>query len=415
MSNKHVVVKKVDGDAWKEALNKSFEKNVKKVKVDGFREGKCPRNIFEKKYGVESLYNDAVDMILPNLYSEVLTESKLVPVVQPSIDIKSIDKNGVEIEFTIITEPEVKIKKYTGLGVKREKAKVSAEEVETEINRLREQYAEIEIKEGKIKKGDTAVIDFEGFKDGVAFDGGKGENYPLEIGSNTFIPGFEDALIGLKTGDKKDINLTFPEDYPSEELKGQAVVFKVTVHEVKTRKLPEINEEFFDDIGIENVNSLEELKKHIKKDLTEQKEKSIDNKFIDEILEAVRKETTIDIPDELVHEEIHRMLDTYDQRLHMQGLSLDQYLQFSKKSIDDLEEELKPEAEKNITYRYMMEEIAKKEKIDVTDKEREEETERLAKMYQMTKEELVKAFGGKDMVGYDLKMRKALEFLKENN
>ena len=280
---------------------------------------------------------------------------------------------------------------------------------------MREQYAEIEIKEGKIKKGDTAVIDFEGFKDGVAFDGGKGENYPLEIGSNTFIPGFEDALIGLKTGDKKDINLTFPEDYPSEELKGQAVVFKVTVHEVKTRKLPEINEEFFDDIGIENVNSLEELKKHIKKDLTEQKEKSIDNKFIDEILEAVRKETTIDIPDELVHEEIHRMLDTYDQRLHMQGLSLDQYLQFSKKSIDDLEEELKPEAEKNITYRYMMEEIAKKEKIDVTDKEREEETERLAKMYQMTKEELVKAFGGKDMVGYDLKMRKALEFLKENN
>ena len=415
MSNKHVIIKKADSNVWKEALDKSFEKNVKKVKVDGFREGKCPRNIFEKKYGVESLYNDAVDMILPNLYSEVLTESKLVPVVQPSIDIKSIDKNGVEIEFTIITEPEVEIKKYTGLGVKREKAKVSAEEVETEINRLREQYAEIEIKEGKIKKGDTAVIDFEGFKDGVAFDGGKGENYPLEIGSNTFIPGFEDALIGLKTGDKKDINLTFPEDYPSEELKGQAVVFKVTVHEVKTRKLPEINEEFFDDIGIENVNSLEELKKHIKKDLTEQKEKSIDNKFIDEILEAVRKETTIDIPEELVHEEIHRMLDTYDQRLHMQGLSLDQYLQFSKKSIDDLEEELKPEAEKNITYRYMMEEIAKKEKIDVTDKEREEETERLAKMYQMTKEELVKAFGGKDMVGYDLKMRKALQFLKENN
>ena len=415
MSNKHVIVKKVEKKVWEEALNKSFEKNVKKVKVDGFREGKCPRNVFEKKYGVESLYNDAIDMVLPNLYTEVLKESKLEPVVQPSIDIKSIDKNGAEIEFTIITAPEVKIKKYTGLKVKKEKVKVTDEEIENEVNRLREQYAEIEIKDGKIEKGDTAVIDFEGFKDGVAFDGGKGENYPLEIGSNTFIPGFEEALIGLKTGDKKDIDLTFPKDYPSEDLKGQKVVFKVIVHEVKTRKLPEINEDFFDDLGIENVNSIKELKEHLKKDITEQKEKEMDNKFIDDILEAVRKETTIDLPEELVHEEIHRMLDTYDQRLHMQGLSLDQYLSFSKKSIEDLEEELKPEAEKNITYRYMMEEIANKEKIEVTDKEREEETDRLAKMYQMTKEELIKAFGGKDMIGYDLKMRKALEFLKENN
>ena len=415
MSNKHVVVKKVEKDAWKEALNKSFLKNVKKVKVDGFREGKCPRNIYEKKFGVESLYNDAVDIVLPNLYTEVLKESKLEPVVQPSIDIKSIDKDGVEIEFTIVTAPEVKIKKYTGLKVKKEKAKITDEEVDKEVERLRDQYAEIEIKDGKIEKGDTAVIDFEGFKDDVAFDGGKGENYPLEIGSNTFIPGFEDQLIGLKSGDSKDVKLTFPEDYPSEDLKGQKVVFKVKVHEVKARKLPEINEDFFDDLGIENVNSLDELKKHLKKDLTEQKEKEIDNKFVDDILEAVRNETTIELPEELIHEEVHRMLDTYDQRLHMQGLSLDQYLKFSNKSIDDLEDELKPEATKNITYRYMMEEIAKLENIEVTDKERDEEAERLAIMYNMTKEELIKAFGGKDMVGYDLKMRKALEFLKENN
>lgn len=415
MSNKHVIVKKVEKKVWEESLNKSFEKNVKKVKVDGFREGKCPRNVFEKKYGVESLYNDAIDILLPSLYTEVLNESKLEPVVQPSIDIKSIDKDGVEIEFTIVTAPEVKIKKYTGLKVKKEKVKVTDEEIEAEVNRLRDQYAEIEIKDGKIENGDTAVIDFEGFKDDKAFDGGKGENYPLEIGSNTFIPGFEEALIGLKSGDKKDIKLTFPKDYPSEELKGQKVVFKVTIHEVKTRKLPEINEEFFDDLGIENVHSEKELKEHLKKDLTEQKEKDIDNKFIDDILEAVRKETTIELPEELIHEEIHHMLDTYDQRLHMQGLSLEQYLKFSKKSIDDLEDELKPEAEKNITYRYMMEEIAKKEKFEVTDKERDEEADRLAKMYQMTKEELIKAFGGKDMISYDLRMRKALEFLKENN
>ena len=415
MSNKHVIVKKVEKTIWTEALNKSFEKNVKKVKVDGFREGKCPRNVFEKKYGVESLYNDAIDFVLPSLYTEVLKESKLEPIIQPSIDVKSIDKNGIEIEFTITTKPEVIIKKYKDLKVKKDKVKVTDEEVEKEIERLRDQYAEIEIKEGKIKKGDTAVIDFEGFKDGKAFDGGKGENYPLEIGSNTFIPGFEDALIGLKSGDKKDIELTFPEDYPSEDLKGQKVVFKVTIHEVKTRVLPEINEDFFDDLGIEEVNSLEELKKHLKKDLTEQKEKEADNKFIDDLLEATSKETTVDLPEELIHEEVHRMIDTYDQRLHMQGLSLDQYLQFSKKSIEDLEEELKPEAKKNITYRYMMEEIARLEKIEPTEKERDEEADRLAKMYQMTKDELIKAFGGNDMIGYDLKMRKALELLKEYN
>lgn len=415
MSNKHVIVKKIEKDTWKSALDKSFEKNVKKVKVDGFREGKCPRNIFEKKYGVESLYNDAIDSVLPSLYTEVLKESKLEPVVQPSIDIKNIDENGAEIEFTIITAPTANVKKYKGLKVKREKIEVTKKEVEEEIQRLREQYAEIELKEGKIKKGDTAVIDFEGFKENKAFDGGKGENYPLEIGSNTFIPGFEDALIGLKSGDTKDVELKFPEDYPSEELKGQDVVFKVTIHEVKTRKLPEINEDLFDDLGLEDVHSKEELEKHIEKEIKERKEKNAENKLIDEILESVAKETEIEIPEELVHEEIHRMLHTYDERLHMQGLSLDQYLQFTKKTMEDMENELKDEAEKNITYRYMIEEIANKEKIEATDKEVDEEAERLAQMYQMTKEELINAFGDKEMIKYDLKMRRTIEFLKENN
>ena len=253
MSNKHVILKKVEGENWKNALDKSFLKNVKEAKVDGFRKGKCPRDVFEKKYGVEALYNDAVDIVLPGLYTEVLKESALEPVVQPSIDIKEINKDGVSIEFTIITAPVANVKKYTGLKVTREKVKVTDEEITEEINRLKDQYAEIAVKEGKIESGDTAVIDFEGFKDGVAFEGGKGENYPLEIGSNTFIPGFEDALIGLSTGDKKDIPLTFPENYPSEELKGAKVVFKVTVHEVKTRLIPELDKDFFTDLGIEGV------------------------------------------------------------------------------------------------------------------------------------------------------------------
>ena len=413
--SKNKIVKKVEKKVWDSALDKSFEKNVKKVKVDGFREGKCPRNVYEKKFGVESLYNDAIDALLPTLYSEVLNESGLEPVVQPEIDIKKIDKSGVEIEFTIITKPEVKVKKYKDLKVKKPTVKVTKEEIENEIKNLRNDYAEIELKDGKIENGDTAVIDFEGFKDGVAFSGGKGENYPLEIGSKTFIPGFEEALIGLKTGDKKDVELTFPEDYPSEELKGQKVVFKVTVHEVKTRVLPELNKEFFEDLGYEDVTNEKELENHVKEHLKEHKELDAENKQIDEILEKVRENTEIDIPEELIHEEIHRMLDSYDQRLRTQGLNLDQYLEFSKKKIEDLEDELKPEAEKNITYRYMMEEIAKLEKIEVTDEEADAEAERLSIMYNMTKEELIKAFGGREFLLYDTKMRKALEFLKNNN
>lgn len=415
MSNKHVIVKKIEKDTWKNALDKSFEKNVKKVKVDGFREGKCPRNIFEKKFGKESLYDDAINAVLPTLYTEVLKENSLEPVVQPTIDIKNIGEDGVEIEFTVITAPTANVKKYKGLKVKKEKVSVTKEEIEDEIERLRNQYAEIELKEGKIEKGDTAVIDFEGFKDGKAFEGGKGENYPLEIGSNTFIPGFEDALIGLKSGDEKDVELKFPEDYPSEELKGQEVVFKVTIHEVKTRKLPEVNEDLFDDLGLEDVHSKEDLEKHVEKEIKERKEKAAENKLIDELLEKVAKETEIELPEELVHDEVHRMLHTYDDRLHMQGLSLDQYLKFTKKTMEDMENELKDEAAKNITYRYMIEEISNKENITATDEEVEEEIDRLAKLYQMTKEELISAFGDKEMIKYDLRMRRTIEFLKENN
>lgn len=415
MSNKHVILKKVEGENWKNALDKSFLKNVKEAKVDGFRKGKCPRDVFEKKYGVEALYNDAVDIVLPGLYTEVLKESALEPVVQPSIDIKEINKDGVSIEFTIITAPVANVKKYTGLKVTREKVKVTDEEITEEINRLKDQYAEIAVKEGKIESGDTAVIDFEGFKDGVAFEGGKGENYPLEIGSNTFIPGFEDALIGLSTGDKKDIPLTFPENYPSEELKGAKVVFKVTVHEVKTRLIPELDKDFFTDLGIEGVTNETELRNHVKNNISLRKEKEADNKLVEDILASVAKETEIVLPEELIHDEIHHMIDNYAQRLQMQGLSLEQYMKFTKQTFESLEEQLKPEAKKNITYRYMLEEIAKKEGIVISDEEADNEAETLSHTYQMTKQELINAFGGIEMIKYDLKIRKTIDFLKENN
>ena len=253
------------------------------------------------------------------------------------------------------------------------------------------------------------MIDFEGFKDGVPFEGGKGENYPLEIGSNTFIPGFEDQLIGLKSEEEKDVVVTFPEDYPSEELKGQEVTFKVLVHEVKTRIVPELDEEFFKDLAIEGVNSVEELEKYSEDLIKTRKEQAAENKLIDELLEKIAEQTEMELPEELVHEEIHRMLDSYRQRLQMQGLSLEQYMEFTKKTMEDLEKELESEAKKNITYRYMIEEVSKLENIEVTDEEAEKEAERLSELYQMSKEELVNAFGGIDMIKYDSKMRKTIE------
>ena len=415
MANKNVITKVVEGEEWKKALTASFNKNVKEVKVDGFRKGKCPRDIYEKKYGIESLYNEAINVVLPDLYSKVLKESKLEPVVQPSIDIKSIDKDKAELEFTIITAPEVKIKKYKGLEVKKDTVKVTKEEIKEEIEKLRNQYAEIVIKTDKIVNGDTAVIDFEGFKDDVAFEGGKGENYPLEVGSNTFIPGFESQLIGLKTDDKKDIKVTFPEDYPNADLKNKEVVFKVTVHEVKTRSIPEINDDFFKDLALDGVNSLEKLEEHCKNLVKDRKEQEAENKYVNDVLDAVAKETKIDLPEELIHEEIHHMVDNYSERLKMQGLTLEQFMQMTNTTMDKLEEQLKPEAEKNITYRYMLEEISKQEKINVTDKAAEKEAEKLAEMYQMTKEELIQAIGGLDMIKYDLKVKKTIDFLKENN
>ena len=379
MKNKQTIIKTVEGKAWENALTESFNKNVKDVKVDGFRKGKCPRNIYEKKYGIESLYNDAINVVLPTIYSEVLKESKLIPVVQPMIDVKSVDSAKAEIEFVIITAPEAKVKKYKGLKVKKEEVKVTKEEIKEEIEKLRNQYAEIVIKEGKIENGDTAVIDFEGFKDGVAFEGGKGENYPLEIGSNTFIPGFEAQLIGLKSEDNADIKVTFPEDYPNEDLKNKEVVFKVKVHEVKTRSVPELTEDIYKDLALEGINSLEKLEEYSKEQIKNRKETEVENKFVSELLEKVAENTEIELPEELVHEEIHSMIDNYSERLKMQGITLEQFLKMTNTTMDKLEDQLQDEAKKNITYRYMLESLATKESKIVTEKDAKKKAKRIAK------------------------------------
>ena len=407
---------KIEGEEWDNALDEAFKKKNKEVTIPGFRKGKATREVFEKKYGKESLFIDASDIVLQTAYVKAITDSKLVPVVQPKVDIKKIDAKGVEFVFTIITKPDVNIKKYKGLGVKKASVRVTKEEIEHEISHILDRYTDlVEKKNGKVENGNVAIIDFEGFKDGVAFDGGKGENYELEIGSNTFIPGFEEQLIGMKSGEEKDIEVTFPEEYHSEELKGQKATFKVKVNEIKEKVARELDAELFEDLGMEGVNSKETLEAEVKEHLKAHKETDAENNYIDELLDKISKNVEVDIPEEMVDEEIDRLLHRYEEQLKMQGISLDLYYQFTKTTEKDLRNQLEKEAYKNVLYRLMLEEITKLEKIEITDEDAEKEAQTLADKYKMEKDEFLKAFGGIEMIKYDLEMRTVIDKLKELN
>lgn len=404
---------KVEGKEWEEALDKAFVKANAKAKIDGFRPGKAPKEVFLKKYGKEALYMDAADIVLDGAYRKVFEDNKDLEIVaQPEIGLKSIDEKGVEFTFKLTLKPEVKLGKYKGLNVKKDSVKVTKEEVEHEIEHLRSHYAENVVKEGKVENGDIAIIDFEGFKDGKAFDGGKGENYSLTIGSNTFIPGFEDQIIGMAKGEEKDINVTFPEDYHSEDLKGQPVVFKVKVNEIKEVKIPELDKDFFEDLGMEGIDSKESLEAQVKENIKARRDADAENKYIDELLEAAAKNVEVDIPDVMISEEQDRILRQYEENLKMQGLTLEQFYQFTNSDEAALKEQMKDEATKRVTYRLMLEAIAKTEKIEITDEKANEEAETLAKRYQMPVDEFLKAFGGIEMIKYDLEMRGAIDVLK---
>ena len=410
------VIVKIEGEDWKKALDKAFSEKVKNTTVAGFRKGKVPRDIYEKKFGKESLYLPASDYVVEKAYKKALEESKLVPVVQPKLEVKSVDDKGIEFVFKIITKPDVNIKKYKGLNVKPEKVKVTKEEIEHEIGHLLEKYSETVSKEnGKVEKGNIAVIDFEGFKDKVPFEGGKAENYELEIGSNTFIPGFEEQLIDMKLNEEKEIEVVFPKDYPHEDLKGKKVTFNVKVNEIKEKIQREFDKELFEDLAIEDVDSKEKLEKHIENTIREQKEMENENKYVDSLLEAVAKNVEVDIPEEMVEEEIDRLINRYEEQLKMQGISLEMYYQFTKTTEKELRANMEKEAYNHVLYRLMLEEIANIEKVEISDDEAQKEAEELAKKYQMKKDDFVKMFGGIEMVQYDLEIRKVIELLKEYN
>lgn len=413
MKNEHKIEIILKGKEWSSILDSVFEITRKEVKVDGFRKGQVPKEMYIKKFGIESLYMDAVDAAIPVAYNKMLKEQKLIPVVQPKVDIKDINEESITLEFIVITQPEVKLGAYKNLKIKKEEAKVTEKEVKEEIEEVRKKMADTVIKEnGAVVKGNTVTLDFKGFVDGQELEGGSGENFPLEIGSNTFIPGFEDGVVGMKVGEEKELNLKFPEDYV-ENLKNKEVLFKVTVKEIKEKVLPEINKELFLDLGYEDVKTEKEFASRIEKDLLEQKQQKLDDDYLEKVLEKAIENLTVEVNEEIVEDEVNRMLSQFAEQLQYQGMSLDQYYEFSQETELDLRAKMSEEALKRIKSRYLLEAVAEKEKIEVTDAEADEEAEKLATLYQMPKEELLKMFGGLETMKFDTKMRRALDLLRK--
>lgn len=406
---------KLEGKEWVELQDKAFEKLNKKANIDGFRPGKAPRDIFEKKYGKQEIILEAADEATNKEYKRLLGENKIIPIIEPKVELIKCDSDTLEVKFTFITDPEVTLGEYTNLKVKKEKAKVTKEEVDNSIKELLNEYAEVVVKEGNVESGDIAIIDFAGYKDGVAFEGGTSENYSLTIGSNTFIPGFEDAVIGMAKGEEKDIELTFPEDYMQEDLKGQKVVFKVKVNEIKTRKIPELNKEFFEDLNMEGITDKESLEKDIKEELTHRKEHELEHAYEDACLDKAANNMKIEILPELIDDEAHQMYHEFMDRMKRQGITEELYLKYTNSTEEDLIEKMKDEAKKRIQYRYLLREIIKKENIKITDKEAKEKIKEIAKQYNVTEEEILKEVGTLEAMKMDLAFQKAVELVKANN
>ena len=413
--NTEKITIEIKGEAWEKALDKAFKKNVKNAKVDGFRKGNIPKDIYLKNYGIQSLFEEAYLSVVDEAFKEAEGKTKIKAEIQPTVDIKKIDEEGLTLEFNFIGKPEVKLGQYKDLKVKKEEVTVSKEEVDKKINELREQFADITVKEdGVVETGDTAVIDFKGEVGGEPLEGGNGENYPLEVGTNTFIPGFEDGVLGMKVDESKDLHLKFPENY-TKDLAGKEVVFHVTLKEIKSRILPDIDDDFFADLGYDKVTNAEELASEVEKTIKEDKEQEEKNRFLEEVLNKVAEKVEVEIPEEIIDDEVHRMIHQWEEQLKSQGLTLDQYMEFTGTTHEDMHKQMEPEAIRRIKYRYMLEAVCEAEKIDVTEEEVDKDIEEMSTNYGISKEELIDAFGGKDVLAYDSKMRKTLKFLEENN
>ncbi len=409
-----ILTTSVSGDVWKQAQEKAFKKVASKVQLPGFRKGKVPANVLKRSIQPQSVMYEAIDLIAGDALKEGMEEHSLEVVGRPALDIASMDEEQVTLNFELSVKPEVTLGEYKNLDVKKEAVTVSDDEINGRIKAIQERGADFMIKEegALVENGDTAVIDFEGFKDGVAFEGGAGNDYPLEIGSGSFIPGFEEQLIGMKAEETKEIKVTFPEEYQAEELAGQEAMFKVTVHEIKYKELPEFNDEMVKEQNIENVATVDEFKEYTMNQLSAQKERDADNNFTNALLSKVVENAKMDIPQVMIDEECDNMINDFANNLQSQGYSLDAYLKLTQMTSESLREHFSLDAKNKIAARLVLEAIAKEEKLDVNDEEIDKEMETIATTYGMEVEQ-VKQIISKDAVSYDLRMRKALELIKE--
>lgn len=406
----------VSAEELEKALQNAFLKNKNKISVPGFRKGKVPRQMIEKMYGPEIFYEDAANELIPDAYEKAVEECGEDIVSSPTIDVTQI-KKGEPFIFTaeVALKPPVNLGKYKGVKVEKADTEVTEEEVDAKINQERESNARnIEVTDRPVKDGDMTVLDFEGFVDGTAFEGGKGENYPLTIGSGAFIPGFEAQLVGAEIGKEVEVNVTFPEDYQAEELKGKAAVFKCTIKEIKEKELPELDDEFASEVS--EFDTLEEYKADVKAKLTEEKAKEAKNAKEAAVIEAIVNDSEMEIPEAMLATQQRQMVDEFAQRIQMQGLSLDQYFQFTGTTYDKMIEQVKPQAEKRIKSRLVLEEVVKAEKIEASEEDYEEELKVMAEAYQMEVDKVKEMLPEKSVsqIKADIAVRKAAEFVVEN-
>jgi len=405
-----------DSEEWKATQEKALDKLAKNVKIDGFRPGKAPAAMVRARVSKASVLEEATDMILQTKFVEILTEANVEPVAQPALSVQKVDADELEVQILVPVKPQVELAEYKGLEVKKGRVTVTKKEIEEQLANYQTQFAELTVKEGgKVAKGDTAVIDFEGFVDGVAFEGGKGENYPLEIGSGSFIPGFEDQVIGMTVDKEQDIVVTFPEDYGAADLAGKEATFKVTVHEIKEKHLPEIDDELAKDVNIDGVETLDQLKDHIKANIKTRKESENENKFMDDLYKAIVASSKVEDSDALLEQEQGLMLQEIEQNLQRQGLNFEVYQQFTGKSKDDIKEDIKPQAEERVKLNAILAAIIEEEKLAVSDEELETELKTIAEYYQKELDEVKKIFeGNMSRIENDLLTRKAVDLVKDN-
>lgn len=406
----------VSAEELEKALNTAYNKQKRQISVPGFRKGKVPRAMIEKMYGAEIFYEDAANELMQQTYPSAIDESGVDIVSRPTVDVVQIEK-GKPFIYTaeVATRPEVTLGKYMGVTVTKIDTSVTEDEVEAELENQRNTNARtVIVTDRPVKEGDTAVIDFEGFVDGVAFDGGKAENHSLEIGSHSFIDTFEDQLVGKNAGDEVEVNVTFPEQYQAADLAGKPAVFKVKINEIKAKELPELNDEFAQDVA--GVDTLAEYKEELKKNLTEKKENEAKKTKEDEAIQKIIDKSKMDLPKAMIDTQCETMVNEFAQRIAQSGLSMDQYLQFSGMTVDQLKEQVRPEAETRIKSSLVLEQIAKEENIEVSDEDINAEIEKMAKAYGMEADKLKEYMGDseKESMKRDLAITKAVDLIMEN-